>query len=217
MVPSRRLDPDELVAAGAASLGLDLDAVALDRFRRYREELSRWSAQVNLTALRRPEDIVREGFLDSLACAAFIPPSAVRAVDVGSGAGFPAIPLAIVRPALAFTLVEATRKKATFLRHIARLLQLSLTVVHARAEDLAGDPAHAGSYDVALARAVAPLPQQARLVRPLLRPGGVFLAQVGAGASDVAEAARAGFMVEREAPVAGPLPAGHAVLLLRAA
>ncbi len=216
MAPPPQLDPDELLVAGAASLGLRLDPLALDRFRRYRTELSRWSEQVNLTALRRPDQIVREGFLDSLACAPLIPPGAARVVDIGSGAGFPAIPLAIHRLDLTFTLVEAVRKKVTFLRHIARSLGLPLTVLHARAESLADDRAHAAAYDLALARAVAPIPQQARLVRPLLRPGGIFLAHVGGGVHGLAEALRAGFLLEpRTHVVAGPAPRRD-ILVLRA-
>jgi 16S rRNA (guanine527-N7)-methyltransferase len=173
---------DDLLVAGARALGLRLTCTQVAAFATYLEEISRWSARINLTALRRPEDIVRAGFLDSLACLPLIPPETHRAVDVGSGAGFPGLPLKLARPELSFTLVEASRKKATFLHHVVRRLGLAgVRVLQRRAEELAADPEEAGAYDLALARAVAPSPDQGRLVRPFLRPGGIFLAQAGPG------------------------------------
>jgi 16S rRNA (guanine527-N7)-methyltransferase len=187
--------PEDLLETGAAALGIPLDTRQLDAFRRYREEIARWSSRMNLTSLRDPEAIVREGFLDSLACLPLVPAGASRALDIGSGAGYPALPLKLARPSLHFTLVEASRKKASFLRHVIRALGLEgVRVVRCRAEELARQASEAGAYDVALARAVAPLPEQGRLVRPFLRPGGLFLAQVGAD------------------PLAGPALAGLAAL-----
>jgi 16S rRNA (guanine527-N7)-methyltransferase len=161
-------------------LGLRLNPTQVETFGRYLGEILRWSIRINLTGLRRPEEIVREGFLDSLACLALLPLEARSALDIGAGAGFPSIPLKIVRPHLTFTLVEVSRKKASFLRHVIRCLALGdVRVVQQRAEQLAQDRAEAGGYDVAFARAVAAPEEQARLALPFLRPGGVFLAQVG--------------------------------------
>jgi 16S rRNA (guanine527-N7)-methyltransferase len=177
------IEPEALLAKGACAFGLELDPRQIQAFRLYREELARWSARTNLTALRDPEEIVREGFLDSLACLQFTLPESSRVLDIGSGAGFPAIPLKLVRPSLQITLVEASRKKTTFLRHIVRSLALQdVRVLQRRAEDLATDPSEQGKYDFVLARAVSPLPQAAQLAAPFLRQGGVFLAQVGPGA-----------------------------------
>jgi 16S rRNA (guanine(527)-N(7))-methyltransferase RsmG len=146
----------------------------------YREEIARWSAQANLTALRLPEEIVQAGFLDSLACLPLIPSAAMRAIDVGSGAGFPGLPVKLVRTDISLTLVEASRKKATFLRHVVRQLGLAkVRVVRGRAEELATDSVEACAYDLALARAVVPPLDQAALVRPFLCSGGLFLLQVG--------------------------------------
>lgn len=176
------LDPDELLAAGACALGLELGPQQLQAFRFYRDEVARWSERTNLTALRTPEEIVRQGFLDSLACLRLVPVEASRTLDIGSGAGFPAIPIKLARPHLRLTLVEAARKKATFLRHIVRCLDLQdVRILRCRAEDLASEPSEQGVYDLALARAVAPLRDQIRLAAPFLRPGGLFLAQVGHG------------------------------------
>ncbi len=172
--------PEDLLITGAKRLGVRLDSAQVEAFRRYLREILRWSGRINLTGLRRPEEIVREGFLDSLSCAALFPLDARRAVDVGPGAGFPSLPLKILRPQLALTLVEASRKKASFLRHMVRCLSLAdVRVVQERAERFAKAAGEAGAYDLAFARAVAAPEEQARLVLPFLRPGGVFLAQVG--------------------------------------
>jgi len=174
------LDPDALLDDGARRLGLLLSGEERAAFRHYRDEILRWSARANLTALRDPIRIVQEGFLDSLACLPMVPAGAARAIDIGSGAGFPALPLAMVRRDLRFTLVEASRRKANFLRHICRLLDLSgVQVLWARAEAVAAEAAHAGAYDLAMARAVAHPGRQAELAWPFLRVGGLFLAQVG--------------------------------------
>jgi len=204
----RLLAPEDLLVSGALALGLEISPDQLAAFRIYREEIARWSARLSLTALRRPEDIIRAGFLDSLACLALIPREAKRAVDIGSGAGFPAIPLKLARPDLSFTLVEASRKKTTFLQHVVRRLRLSdVRVVQGRAEVLGQDPREAGTYDLALARAVAPPPDQMRLVRPFLRDEGRFLLQA-AGSLDEATLERLsglGFRVVREISLAAPL------------
>jgi 16S rRNA (guanine527-N7)-methyltransferase len=141
-------------------------------------------------------------------------------VDVGSGAGFPALPLKLVRPDLSFTLVEASRKKATFLHHIVRRLRLAgVRVLQRRAEDVVADPGEAGAYDLALARAVASPPEVGRLVRPFLHPGGVFLLQTGAGPGAPEAMDRLlglGFELVRERSLPpGVGRAGRRVLVLR--
>ena len=149
---------------------------------------------MNLTALATPVQIVQQGLLDSLACAPLLPTTAGRVIDIGSGAGFPAVPLALVRPEIEFSLVEPSRKKVTFLRHVIRQLNLRRVRIHpSRAEALLGESGMLGAFDIGLARAVAPLPEIGRLVLPFLRPGGIFLAQTGpaehvqAGIYDLAE------------------------------
>jgi 16S rRNA (guanine527-N7)-methyltransferase len=212
--------PEELLTAGAASLGLALNGDQIAAFSAYLQEILRWSARMSLTALREPEEIVREGFLDSLGCLLVIPPGPARALDIGSGAGFPALPLRLARPDLEFTLVEASRKKATFLRHAIRLLGLDgVRVRQCRAEELARDPAQQGAHDLVLARAVAPLPGQGRLAVPFLKERGLFLAQTGSGPAAgeaLGQLAGLGLAVVREArlPPSLGLP-GRRVLALR--
>jgi 16S rRNA (guanine527-N7)-methyltransferase len=173
---------DELLVGGAARLSISLAEREIAAFRAYGEELLRWAPRMNLTGFGTPEQIVRQGFLDSLACASLLPPNALRVLDVGSGAGFPAIPLAIVHPRVGFTLVEPSRKKTTFLRHVVRELKLSkVNILSIRVEDLRNDRALLCAFDAASARAVAPLASISERVRPFLRAGGVFLAQIGSG------------------------------------
>jgi 16S rRNA (guanine527-N7)-methyltransferase len=173
-------EPITILAAGASTLGLTLDERTQDGFRCYLGEILRWSTQLNLTALSTPEAIVRQGFLDSLVCAPLIPADAHSALDIGSGAGFPAIPLALVRPTLVMTLVEPNRRRVSFLRHVIRTLGLTrLRVDQARVDPGAPFPRPEGGFDLILARAVAPPLAIGALTFPLLRRGGVFLAQLG--------------------------------------
>lgn len=175
---------------------------------------------MNLTALTNPADVVRQGFLDSLACARLFPPETRRVIDIGSGAGFPAIPLAITMPGIQFTLVESSRKKITFLRHIARLLELRGTDIRPeRAEDLLRGTDMPGTFDLALARAVAPLSEIGPTVLRFLRPGGTFLAQVGPGVGveeAVSRLERIGFDLANTARVPHEVGApGRRILSLR--
>jgi 16S rRNA (guanine527-N7)-methyltransferase len=211
---------DDLLVAGANTLGIHLGVDAVAAFRAYREDLLRWSARMNLTALATPVDIVQQGFLDSLTCAPLLPSSGGRVIDIGSGAGFPAIPLALVKPGLEFTLVEPSRKKVTFLRHVVRRLRLALVRIRPnRIEALLGERAMLEAFDVALARAVAPLADVSRLVLPFLRPAGIFLAQTGMAEhidEAVSRLARAGFEAigERAVPAEFGKP-GRRILTLR--
>jgi len=160
--------------------GLALDRRQLDQFVAYASELRRWNERVNLTAITDEREIVTRHFLDSLRCALSWGVSPHNLVDVGTGAGFPGLPLKILRPKLRLTLVESVEKKAAFLQHITAELGLSdVAVVVARAEAAGRDAAHRERYDVATARAVAELRVLAEYCLPLCRVGGRFLAPKG--------------------------------------
>ena len=193
---------------GARKLGLNLTPDQVTLFRRYRQELLAWQSRANLTAITDDEGIQTKHFLDSLSCLVAvsaarssvshwpIPIEAcplkpdVRVIDVGTGAGFPGLPLKIICPTIRLTLLEATGKKAEFLRHIVEWLDLrGVTVLKGRAEELGGDPEHRECYDWAVARAVAEMPTLAEYLLPFVRIGGRALAQKGEDAP--AEVARA--------------------------
>jgi 16S rRNA (guanine527-N7)-methyltransferase len=203
----------ELLASGARNLlNLELTREQLAAFHLYAGELRRWSEQINLTAIADREGVQVKHFLDSLSILKVLPPESWRdrVVDVGTGAGFPGLPLKIVCPELRLTLVEATGKKAAFCQAMVERLQLpDVTVIKARAEELGQDPAHREQYDWVLARAVAEMPVLAEYLLPLARVGGHALAQKGAGApaeAQMAESAvsRLGGQLEQIVPVELP-------------
>lgn len=152
--------------------------------------LTEYNGRYNLTAVTEERDVFYKHFLDSLAGETYFPRGA-KALEVGSGAGFPSIPLMIVREDLHFALVESTGKKCEFLKIAAEKLALDAAVFNARAEDLAKDPAHREKYDVCCARAVARLNTLAEYCMPFVRRGGVFLAYKGDAEEEISEARRA--------------------------
>jgi 16S rRNA (guanine527-N7)-methyltransferase len=170
----------DLLATTAQSWGLTLDQRQLGQFATYARELRRWNERINLTAITDEREIVTRHFLDSLRCALSWGASPGSLIDVGTGAGFPGLPLKILRPELRLTLVESIEKKAAFLKHIAAELDLSeVVMLVARAETAGHDIAHRERYDVATARAVAELRVLAEYCLPLCRVGGRFLAPKG--------------------------------------
>lgn len=175
--------PADLLAQGLRELGLPLGEGACRQLLAYAAEVARWARQVNLTGFKEPERIIRDGVLRSLRLLALLPKrDGVRLADVGSGAGFPGIPLKIARPGLNVTLVEASRRKASFLLHAIRLLELEgVSCLRGRVETLEQQTGALGRFDVVTARALAPLPKAIKLLEPLLAPGGVILIPQGRG------------------------------------
>jgi 16S rRNA (guanine527-N7)-methyltransferase len=190
-----------LAAAAHALLGLELDGAQLAALEQFAIELTSWNQQRNLTSIIDPTGIRIKHFLDSLSCVLALRATGavlpnLKVVDVGSGAGFPGLPLKIVYPALRMTLIEATRKKCEFLEHVVQLLKLKgVTVLHARAEEIGRAAAHREHYDWAIARAVAPLPALLEYLLPLVRIGGFCLAQKGSTAAAEAQQAAAALAV----------------------
>ncbi len=180
--------------AGARDLGVELSDEMLADFDRYAALLRSWNTRMNLVSKASLAKIESRHILDSLTAALALggaPSGGV--IDVGSGAGFPGLPLKIVHPGIELTLVEATQKKAHFLEAAVEALGLAeASVVAERAERLGQDPAYREGFDVVLARALAPLPVLAELTLPLCRRGGVVVAYKSPGVeSEVAEGRRA--------------------------
>lgn len=190
--PDRTKDATAL-REGADRLGVPLTPAQVDTFRRYHRELERGNRRANLTSVADWRRAQAVHYLDSLSVLAAIPPALLRSgrlADVGSGAGLPGIALRIAVPSLRVALVEATRKKADFLRGLGESLGLDgVEVLACRAETLGRDPAAREAFDVVTARGVARLNALAELTLPLCRVGGVVVASKGADAE--AEAAGA--------------------------
>lgn len=172
---------EKLVQDLRTLVGITLSRRQLQAFTRYEEELLAWNKIHNLTAIRDSEGVRSKHFLDSLTCMlAWRDQPPKRLIDIGTGAGFPGIPLKIILPRLHLTLVESVGKKVEFCRHIVETLELeNVTCLQARAEELGLSREHREKYDWAVARAVANLPVLAEYLLPLVRVGGGMLAQKG--------------------------------------
>ena len=189
-----------ILVHGARQLGVELDARQLDLFERYYRLLKSASTRISLTSVTGYEAVQQRHFLESLALLAalrqvdlLVPGRRERVLDLGAGAGLPGLPLKIAAPDLRLTLLEATARKAAFLRQAADELALEqVEVLTGRAEEVARQADRREGYDLVVARAVAPLPALLELALPFLRIGGVLAAPKGSGArQEVTRAERA--------------------------
>jgi 16S rRNA (guanine527-N7)-methyltransferase len=170
----------EILARGAEKLGLRLSAKQLAQFQTYYQELLDWNRRMNLTRITDYEEVQMKHFLDSLTVILVWPQSstAVRLIDVGTGAGLPGIPLKIIMPEIEVVLLDSTAKKAVFLSHMKDKLGLTdCEIVVGRAEEVAQQPGYREKFELVLSRAVAPLPVLAELALPFCAVGGAFVAQ----------------------------------------
>ncbi len=197
---------------GASQLGVPLDARQLGQFARLRDLLLDWNTRINLTAIADPAEVVTKHFLDSLTCVLALPREARESprsvLDVGAGAGFPGLPLAIALPAWRVRLLEATGKKVRFIEAaIADLALPNASAVAGRAEELAHRPASRGAYDVVTARAVAALPTLLEYCCPFARVGATLVfPKKGELAAELAAGARAASILGAELLPPIPVP-----------
>jgi 16S rRNA (guanine527-N7)-methyltransferase len=181
---------NSFVSESQSYIGSPLTEQQKKAFDVFEAELMSWNEKFNLTAIRDAEGIRIKHFLDSLTCLSVMKPlHNERIIDVGTGAGFPGIPLKIIYPGLKLTLVESVGKKAGFCKHMVETLHLdNVDVLTLRAEEVGRLPNHRAQYDWALARAVASLPILLEYLVPLLKIGGQMLAQKGESAHAEAQA-----------------------------
>jgi len=164
---------------GAKDLEIQIDRGKIDQFGIHASELLKWSEKTNMTAISDPLEVAVKHFLDSIAPAPFIPPH-TSLLDMGSGGGFPGIPLKIMIPSLSVTLIDASRKKISFLRQVIRILGLdNIEACHVRAQDLSRDRRVNNTYDVIISRALSSMINFVRMSLPLLAKDGFVIAMKG--------------------------------------
>ena len=177
----------DLLTAGLTAL--DLDPAAADKLARYAELLLEKNKVMNLTAITAPRDVATLHLLDCAALAAQLDLSGKRVIDVGTGAGFPGMPLRIGEPSIRLTLLDSLGKRITFLQQCCDELGFAdVACVHQRAEEFAAR--HRQQFDLATSRAVASLPLLCELCLPLVKPGGQFLAMKAVDSDAEIHAAR---------------------------
>ncbi len=182
----------EMLSRCAAEFSVEVTPELAERLDVYARLLVEWNERMNLTAITDPEGMTVKHFADSLAAAPLLPEGAFSLVDVGTGAGFPGVPLALLRPDCRLTLLDSLNKRLNFLETLCGELGLSARRIHARAEDGGRRPELRESFDVATARAVAALPALCEYCLPFVKVGGRFLALKGPdGGREAAEAERA--------------------------
>lgn len=184
----------DMLGQYAGEYGIELPAGALERFELYAKMLLEWNEKINLTAITLPEEIAVKHFLDSLLLLKAVDiPENSAIIDVGTGAGFPGVPLKIARPDLRLTLLDSLNKRVTFLSELSSALGQDNRVIHGRAEQCGREDGLRENFYLATARGVAALPALGEYCLPFVAPGGVFAAMKGPDVEPEAEAAQNAF------------------------
>jgi len=199
-------DPKEMFRGLLSERGIAVTERQLEQFETYYRELVEWNEKMNLTGITEKEQVYIKHFFDSISLSFYHPLGDVRSLaDIGSGAGFPSVPLKIAFPHLRVTIVDSLQKRIGFLQHLVRELGFSdVECVHARAEDAGRLAAHRDRYDVVTARAVARMNVLSEFCLPFVRPQGVFIAMKG---SDPTEELKEAEFAMKE--LGGSLEADH--------
>lgn len=175
----------ELFLNSVKDFNVDISDVQIQMFDRYAELLLDWNKKFNLTAIKEPDEIVTKHFADSLSIMksqTFVDGQSL--IDVGTGAGFPGIPLLIMNPGLDITFLDSTGKKIKFIEAVLEDLGLYAKTITARAEDVGNDPDYRESFDFATARAVSELRNIAEFCLPLVKKNGTFISMKGSKAQE---------------------------------
>lgn len=181
----------QMFADNASAMGIPLTPLQIEQFTIYAEELIKWSRRFNITAIVAPDEIVAKHFMDSLSAADRFA-QGQRVLDIGTGAGFPGLPLKLHHPSLSMTVIDGSRKKINFVSHLIRRLALQdICAIQIRSEQLRSDAAHLQVYDAIVSRALCPLSQLVEQAIQFIKPDGRILAWKGARAGEEIEDLRA--------------------------
>jgi 16S rRNA (guanine527-N7)-methyltransferase len=176
---SMEIENKDLLIEGAKTFGINLDGKAIGAFDLYLKELFKWNQKINLTAIQSEKGMILKHFLDSLSVTPYLSNHS-SILDIGSGAGFPGIPLKIVQPTLEMTLIDSVRKKVDFQRHIIRMLGLRGTeAIHGRVQDKGILQSLSRRFDITLSRAFSDLRTFLVLSLPFLKEEGTIIAMKG--------------------------------------
>lgn len=169
----------DLLLMGAQELGIDMDQRQASQFSRYAQILQQWNKKINLTSITDPMEIIVKHFLDSVAPSACIPQQGTL-LDIGTGGGFPGVPLKILRPQQSMVLIDGVRKKINFIKQVLRELHLdNIEAIQARAEDLIRHHCKTKQFDIIVSRALADVDVLLKLAAPLLKPEGRLVVYKG--------------------------------------
>ncbi len=175
-----------ILTEGAREFGIALENSQANAFMKYMDMLKEWNKRINLTAIEEDVEIVIKHFLDSLSIIPYIEGNDTSLIDVGTGAGFPGIPVKICKGNVKVTLLDSLEKRINFLNEVISSLGLQgVNAVHGRAEDFGQNPQYREKFDYAVARAVASLPVLLEYCLPFVKTGGLFIAMKGSNIEEV--------------------------------
>jgi len=175
----------DLLHDGLVKLGLISSEEEMNAFLIYLSELKKWNKAYNLTGLKKDEDIVIKHFLDSLLYLKAMPDGAIKVADIGSGAGFPGIPIKIVRPEIEMYLIEPTGKKCIFLRNIIRQIDLKkIEVIEKRVEEIQVNQGLSSPVDIAITRALFNIKEFIKKASHIVKQGGILILSKGPKAKE---------------------------------
>ncbi len=166
----------DLLKNALSEWNIDISEKQTKSFSLYYELLIEWNEKINLTTIVEKDDVIIKHFVDSLALLQYVDLSDKNMIDIGTGAGFPGIPIKIMKPECKIVLLDSLNKRISFLDHVISELGLTdIKTLHGRAEDVANDPGHRESYDIVLSRAVANLSTLSEYDLPFAKTGGLFI------------------------------------------
>lgn len=187
---------EKILKDGMKKFDIELTDVQLDKFKSYCQILLEWNKKFNLTAIKEPDEIAVKHFVDSCSILHYVNiKKNAKIIDVGTGAGFPGIPLKIIRDDIEITLLDSLNKRIVFLNETAEQLGISISTIHGRAEDLGRNESYRESFDIAVSRAVAPLNVLSEYCIPLVRKGGKFISMKGPDVKEETDTAKKGIKI----------------------